>query len=599
MSNTLRIKRRSSSGLAGAPGTLENAELAYNEADDILYYGKGTGGVGGAATSVEAIAGFGAYTSLGTNQTITGNKTFTGTVIVPTPTANTHATTKLYVDQQVSNVSNIVANVATAFTVSGDSGSNQTITSGTDTLTISGGTGLSSVAGATDTITINLDNTTVTGGSYGGAGTVGTFTVDAQGRLTAAGNSSISITASQVSDFNEASQDAYGTLVSGGSQSGITVTYDDANAKVDFSVTNQAVNIYGDSGVTSLGVTAAGGGSFSILGGTGLTAAVTASTVTVNLDNTAVTGGSYGGAGTVGTFTVDAQGRLTAAGNTSISITGSQISDLATAAVTSITGTNNEITASASAGAITLSLPANVTISNNLTVTGDLIVNGNTTTLNTATLVVEDKNIVLANAASPTDITANGAGITILGATNKTLNWVDGTDSWTSSEHLDLAAGKVFKIGTSEVLSNTTLASSVVTSSLTSLGTITVGTWNGTTIGLSYGGTGATDAANARINLGLVIGTNVQAYDGDLTALAGLTSATDTLPYFTGSGTAALATFTSFGRSLVDDVDASAGRTTLGLGTIAIQNASNVSITGGSITNLTTFDNIYIDGGTF
>ena len=513
MSNTLRIKRRSSSGLAGAPGTLENAELAYNEADDILYYGKGTGGVGGAATSVEAIAGFGAYTSLGTNQTITGNKTFTGTVIVPTPSSNTHATTKLYVDNLVANINSNISNVATSFTVAGDSGTNQTITSGVDTLGILGGTGLSSVT-TSDTVTVNLDNTAVTGGSYGGAGTVGTFTVDAQGRLTAAGNTTIAVTSS-------------------------------------------------------------------------------------NLDSTAVTAGSYGAANSVATFTVDAKGRMTAAGNTSISIIGSQISDLATAAVTSITGTNNEITASASAGAITLGLPANVTISNNLTVTGDLIVNGNTTNLNTATLVVEDKNIVLANAASPTDITADGAGITILGATNKTLNWVDGTDSWTSSEHLDLATGKVFKIGTSEVLSNTTLASSVVTSSLTSLGTITVGTWNGTTIGLSYGGTGATNASGARTNLGLAIGTDVQAYDGDLTALAGLTSATDTLPYFTGSGTAALATFTSFGRSLVDDVDASAGRTTLGLGTIAIQNASNVSITGGSITNLTTFDNIYIDGGTF
>jgi hypothetical protein len=513
MSNTLRIKRRSSSGAAGAPSTLENAELAYNEADDILYYGKGTGGAGGAATSVIAIGGYGSYATLGTEQTVTGNKTFSGTIVVPTPSANTHATTKAYVDSLISNVNANISNVATSFTVAGDSGTNQTITSGVDTLGILGGTGLSSVT-TSDTVTVNLDNTTVTGGSYGGAGTVGTFTVDAQGRLTAAGNTTIAVTSS-------------------------------------------------------------------------------------NLDNTAVTAGSYGAANSVATFTVDAKGRMTAAGNTSISITGSQISDLATAAVTSITGTNNEITASASAGAITLSLPANVTISNNLTVTGDLIVNGNTTTLNTATLVVEDRNIVLANTESPTDITADGAGITILGATNKTLNWVDGTDAWTSSEHLDLAAGKVFKIGTSEVLSNTTLASSVVTSSLTSLGTITVGTWNGTTIGLSYGGTGATTASGARTNLGLAIGTDVQAYDGDLTALAGLTSAADTLPYFTGSGTAALATFTSFGRSLVDDADASAGRTTLGLGTIAIQNANAVSITGGSITNLTTFDNIYIDGGTF
>jgi hypothetical protein len=56
MANTIRIKRRSSAGSAGSPSSLQNAELAYNEADDTLYYGKGTGGEGGSATTVEAIA---------------------------------------------------------------------------------------------------------------------------------------------------------------------------------------------------------------------------------------------------------------------------------------------------------------------------------------------------------------------------------------------------------------------------------------------------------------------------------------------------------------------------------------------------------------
>jgi hypothetical protein len=481
MANTIRIKRRGSAGATGAPESLENAELAFNEADNTLYYGKGTGGAGGTATSVEAIGGVGAFVTRSTSQTVSGDKTFSGVVIVPTPSANTHATTKAYVD-------GAVAGVATNFTVAGDSGTNQTITSGSDTLTISGGTGLSSVGSGTDTLTINLDNTAVTANSYGGAATVGTFTVDAQGRLTAAGNTAISISSAAITDFNEAAQDAYGSLVSGGTQDGITVTYDDANTKVNFSVAAQSFTAAADGG-SSQTITA--GDTFTISGGTGLTSAATSDTITLNLDNTAVTAGSYGNGASVGTFTVDGQGRLTAASNTAISITASQISDRATNLVTGLTGTANEITVSNSGvGAVTISLASNVTIPNNLVVSGDLTVQGNTTTLNTATLVVEDKNVVLANVETPTDITADGAGITILGSTDKTLNWVDATDAWTSSEHFNLASAKAYYVNGTSVLSNTTLGSGVINSSLTSVGTIATGVWNGTTIGTTYGGTG-------------------------------------------------------------------------------------------------------------
>jgi hypothetical protein len=128
---------------------------------------------------------------------------------------------------------------------------------------------------------------------------------------------------------------------------------------------------------------------------------------------------------------------------------------------------------------------------------------------------------------------------------------------------------------------------------ITTLGTISTGAWNGSAIPVAYGGTGSTSTSDARTALGLAIGTNVQAYNTNLAAIAGLTSASDSLPYFTGSGTASLATLTSAGRALLDDADASAQRTTLGLGTIATQAANNVSITGGSI------DGITFDGGTF
>ena len=101
-------------------------------------------------------------------------------------------------------------------------------------------------------------------------------------------------------------------------------------------------------------------------------------------------------------------------------------------------------------------------------------------------MTVEDKNIVLGVGAA-NDAAADGSGITATsGDGNKTWNWVDSTDSWTSSEHINLASGKGYKLNSTTVLSGTTLGSSIVTSSLTALGTITTGVWNGTAIGNDY-----------------------------------------------------------------------------------------------------------------
>ena len=78
MANQIRIKRRAATGAAGAPASLKNAELAFNEADNVLYYGYGDDGNGN-ATSIIGIGGDGNVVSLSGTQTVTGNKTYSGT----------------------------------------------------------------------------------------------------------------------------------------------------------------------------------------------------------------------------------------------------------------------------------------------------------------------------------------------------------------------------------------------------------------------------------------------------------------------------------------------------------------------------------------
>lgn len=90
------------------------------------------------------------------------------------------------------------------------------------------------------------------------------------------------------------------------------------------------------------------------------------------------------------------------------------------------------------------------------------------------------------------------------------------------------------------------------------------------------GGTGAATPAAARANLGLVIGTDVQGHSAILTDIEALGTAADMMLYTTGESTWAEASITAAGRALLDDADASAQRTTLGLGDMATQNEADL-----------------------
>jgi len=126
----------------------------------------------------------------------------------------------------------------------------------------------------------------------------------------------------------------------------------------------------------------------------------------------------------------------------------------------------------------TLDVTGLATFDNSVVVQGDLTVNGTTTTIDTTNLAIEDKNIEIGKVAVPDDTTADGGGITLKGTTDKTINWVDATDAWTFSEHVDLASTKEYRIAGTKVLDATSLGSAVVSSSLTSVGTITSGIWD-------------------------------------------------------------------------------------------------------------------------
>lgn len=571
MANIIRIKRSTTTAV---PTSLQNAEVAYSELSEKLFYGVGTGGEGGTATTIVAIGGPGAYTTLDTTQTISGGKTFTGSVslgssataVTKSPGNNSTAVaTTAYVDAAVS-VS------FTDINVTGDSGL-IVIDSATETLGILGGTGLTS-AGSGNNITINLDNTAVTAGSYGSATAIPTFTVDAQGRLTAASTVSISTT----------------------------------------------LNTAGDSGTGSVALATQ---SLTISGGTGLTATASNQSITLNLDNTAVTPAAYGSASSVGTFTVDAQGRLTAASSVSISITHSQVSDFDTGVqqnrldqlsaptsavsfngqrITSLgnptdsTDAANKAYVDNAISGLSWKESAHLLATTNISLTGTdgtLVIDSHAALTSAETgyrLLLIGQSTASENGIY--DYTVSGGNYTLVRSSDAdtyqeligaavfikegTLyantgwlqsdhyitgfsgqDWVQfsGAGAYTAGAGLS-STGTTFNVGTAST------SRIVVNSDNIDLATVgSAGTYQSVTVD-AYGR--VTSGTNPTTLSGYGI-TDAQPLDATLTALAGVTTSVDKIIYSTAADTFTTATLTSFGRSLIDDADSTAAKTTLGL----------------------------------
>ena len=306
-----------------------------------------------------------------------------------------------------------------------------------------------------------------------------------------------------------------------------------------------------------------------VVAGTGLTGGATSGSATLTLANTAVTAAAYGSVTQVGTFTVDAQGRLTAAANATIAVASTAITDFTEAVqdvaggmvasntetgitvtyqdgdgtidfvntgVLSLTGTANEVNVDTSTGAVTVGLPDNVTVGGILTVTGNLVVNGTTTTVNSTTMTVDDPILTLGGDAAPSSDdnkdrgvefryhTGSAAKIGYFGYDDSTGYFTYIPDASNSSEVFSGAQGTIstlaYNIGANAVLSGTTLGSTIVTSSLTAVGTIATGTWAATDVAVAHGGTGSSTAAAARTALGATTKVTATIGDGSATAIA-------------------------------------------------------------------------------
>jgi hypothetical protein len=315
-----------------------------------------------------------------------------------------------------------------------------------------------------DTLTLSLDDTAVTPGSYGSANTIPTLTIDQQGRVTAATESTINTDVVLIEVHNFTASD-----IATGKPVYITGTHSSGKPTIELA-DNDGSGTYPAIGLVYSTITAGTDG-FVIISGllTGIATStlgsagdalyldstpgdLTTTRPTAATEKVQKVGIITRAHVSNGSILIIGAGRTNDINNELVALTGVALndSDLGTFTGTTITD-NSSIKTALQELEVAVETELTVT-TGDFTVTGDLTVNGTTTTINTTTLVVEDKNIELAVVTSPTDVTADGGGITLKGSTDKTINWVDSTDAWTFSEHIDIAATKEYRMNGTAVL---------------------------------------------------------------------------------------------------------------------------------------------------
>jgi len=452
MPTTLRIKRRSAGGGSSGPSTLAASELAFNETSGsrILYYGLGNDGYG-TATSVIAIGGPDFNSPITLTGVITSNSSGVTTI-----TSQTGTGSKFVVDTSpvliTPNIGTPSAGILTSCT-------GLPISTGVSGLATGAATFLQTPTSAN--LAALLTDETGTGANvFANSCTLVTPTL---GAATATTINKITITQPTNGATLTLSDGVTLSVPSTGSISGTNTGDNATNSQYSSLITNQTHT--GDAtGSTALTVVRINGQSLAALA-TGLLKNTTSTgvpTIAVAGTDYIVPGGVLGtpSSGTLTNCTFPILNQSTT-GNAATVTTNANLTGVITSignatSIASQTGTGTKFVMDTSPTLVTPNI--GVATGTSLVLSGNLTVNGTTVSLNATNLEIVDKNIILGNAASPSEITCDGGGITLKSSTSDhTFNYVASTTSWTSSENLNLASGKTLKIAGTTILSATAI----------------------------------------------------------------------------------------------------------------------------------------------